>query len=46
MTKASERKMEEIRALADASYEALVVTAKASNERAAKRLEAKAAASK
>ncbi len=41
-----ERKMHEISALADASYEALVEVVKASEARHAKRLEARARASK
>jgi len=38
----SKRKVREIRALADASYEALLEVAKASRARQVKRLEAKA----
>ena len=44
--KVSKRKMREIRALADASYEALVEVAKASSARQARRQEAKATVAK
>jgi hypothetical protein len=44
--KVRKRKLREIRALADASYEALLEVARASNSRQARRREARAAMAK